>query len=97
MKAKTFQFSNKGQGSNLESPELGMVNRYLTAKEAAQYLNVSRRTIQRIVDAGKCKAYQDGRLLRFKREDLDQYMEVYCVPAYAMENKLKSNPFKLVS
>ena len=81
-------------GSNNETTE---IKRYLTANEAAIYLSVSRRTIQRIVDAGKCKAYQDGRILRFRAEDLDQYMEVFKVPAFRLEKELKSNPVQIAS
>ena len=64
---------------------------YLTAQQAAEYLNVSRRTIQRIVDAGKCRAYQDGRILRFRTEDLDRYMEAYSLRhGLLRENKLRT-------
>ena len=84
-----YNFSPTGQGPKVESPSKGTQMQYLTANQAAEYLNVSRRTIQRIVDAGKCKAYQDNRILRFRKEDLDQYMEVYRLPAYALEQRLE--------
>jgi excisionase family DNA binding protein len=44
---------------------------YLTKREAAQYLHVHPRTINRYIKAGKLKAYRGPGITRFKKEDLD--------------------------
>ena len=49
---------------------------WLNIDEAATYLRVSERTMRRAVADGGVKAYRVGgrRDLRFRREDLDDYM-----------------------
>ena len=50
---------------------------WLDIDDAAAYLRVSERTMRRAVAAGEIKAYRVGgrRDLRFRREDLDKFME----------------------
>ena len=49
-----------------------MPEKLLTKKEAAEYLGVSEKQIDELVDAGKLPAYRIGdKFLRFKHEHLD--------------------------
>ncbi|GEK21002.1 helix-turn-helix domain-containing protein [Cellulomonas xylanilytica] len=44
--------------------------------DSAAYLDVSPRTLDRLVDAGKLTAYRIGsRVVRFRRSDLDALLE----------------------
>ena len=48
---------------------------WFTREEAAEYLRVGTRTLDRWIVAGKLKAYKkSSRLVRLKREDLDSFM-----------------------
>lgn len=46
----------------------------LELEEVAKLLKVSKRTVQREVEAGKLEAFRVGRALRFTREAVDEYM-----------------------
>lgn len=48
---------------------------FLNVGEAAEYLTVSTRTLRRYVAEGRLAYYRVGRELRFKRADLDRYLE----------------------
>ncbi len=48
----------------------------LTADEAAEYLRVSRKTLYRLVAAGKIPGQKVGRSWRFRRGDLDAVLGV---------------------
>lgn len=55
-----------------------MNKKFLNTREASEYLNVSVRHLFRLRNEyGKVKFYQDGRIVRFKVEDLDAYIEQY--------------------
>lgn len=46
---------------------------WLTRQEAATYLRVCPETIDAMIKSGRVRAYRAGtRILRFRREDLDQ-------------------------
>jgi excisionase family DNA binding protein len=47
----------------------------LTADEAAEYLRVSRKTLYRLVSAGKVPGQKVGRSWRFRREDLVAFLK----------------------
>jgi excisionase family DNA binding protein len=47
----------------------------LSPQEMARYLNVSLKTIYRLVEGRAIPFYKIGRGLRFKREDIDEYMK----------------------
>jgi excisionase family DNA binding protein len=44
-------------------------------KEAAAYLGVSTKTIDRMVERGELESYKVGRLRRFDRSALDAYLD----------------------
>lgn len=45
------------------------------ADEVAKHLRVSKRTILREVEHGKLEAFRVGKALRFKREDVEKYID----------------------
>ena len=47
---------------------------YLTVKQMTSILQVSQRTIYRMIDSGKLPAYKLDRDWRIAREDLDQFL-----------------------
>jgi excisionase family DNA binding protein len=48
---------------------------YLTIDELSQYLNIKKSTLYSNVKSGGLPHYKVGRLLRFKKEDADRWME----------------------
>jgi excisionase family DNA binding protein len=57
------------QASATESP-------YLTYEEAARYCRCERTTIYRAVKAGKLRASGPGTAIRFRRDELDLWMDL---------------------
>ncbi len=52
---------------------------YLTIKEAADYLKVHPETIRRWVKEGKLPAYKGPKIVRFKKEDLDNVLALQVI------------------
>ena len=52
-----------------------MDEKLLTLDDLADYLNVSRRTTYRLLKGGDLPAYRIGSHLRFRREDIDGWLE----------------------
>lgn len=48
---------------------------WLGAKEAAQMLGITNRTLYRLLDEGKLPAYQLGRVFRLRRSDLEAFLQ----------------------
>lgn len=48
---------------------------YLTYEQAAAYCNVERTTIYRAVKAGRLRASGPGTAVRFRRDELDRWMD----------------------
>jgi excisionase family DNA binding protein len=48
---------------------------FLTTEEVLEYLNVNLRTIYRLIKAGKIPAVRVGRQWRFRRRDIDAWLE----------------------
>lgn len=48
---------------------------FLTTEEVLEYLNVNLRTVYRLIKAGKIPAVRVGRQWRFKRADIDAWLE----------------------
>lgn len=46
----------------------------MTRDEAANYLKVSKKTIDRWIRAGKLPAAKHGRIVRLRSEDIDAFM-----------------------
>ncbi|NJD04657.1 MAG: helix-turn-helix domain-containing protein [Ruminiclostridium sp.] len=47
----------------------------MTIEQATQYLQVSIRTIYRLIDSGDLKASKVGRVWRIRKIDIDDYLE----------------------
>jgi excisionase family DNA binding protein len=58
----------------------------LDKKGAAQYLDISERTIDNLRAAGKLACSKIGRLVKFRIEDLDDFVQKQTVPV-AIETK----------
>jgi excisionase family DNA binding protein len=54
---------------------------YMTPQEVMALCNVNKRYIQRIADEGRIPVFKMGRLLRFKRSDVEAYIEAQTRPA----------------
>lgn len=50
-------------------------HQWLGTKDAAAHLGVAERTLWRLVDEGRVRAYRPSRKFQFKRSDLDEYLE----------------------
>jgi excisionase family DNA binding protein len=48
---------------------------FLTTEEVLEYLNVNLRTVYRLIKAGSIPAVRVGRQWRFRKRDLDQWLE----------------------
>jgi excisionase family DNA binding protein len=50
-------------------------NEYFKIEDISAYLNIKTKTLYAMVEAGDIPHYRIGRLIRFKREDVDLWME----------------------
>ena len=57
-------------GINFPSDEI-----FLTTEEVLEYLQVNLRTVYRLIKAGKIPAVRVGRQWRFRRADLDEWID----------------------
>ena len=48
---------------------------WLTSTSAAELLGVHRKTVERLAKSGRLPVHRVGRLLRFRRSDVDAYLE----------------------
>ena len=62
-----------------------MIDQILTIKQVAEYLQVTEKTIYTLVQEGSLPAFKVRGQWRFKREDIDKWIE---------ENKKKNVPTK---
>ena len=64
------------QNSPAEAVHFGTLPRLLKKHEAAAYLQVTARYIERMVRLGRLRAFKPtGKLCRFRLSDLDSFME----------------------
>ena len=47
----------------------------MTAEEVLEYLQVNLRTVYRLIKAGKIPAVRVGRLWRFRKKDIDAWLD----------------------
>ncbi len=52
-----------------------MKNHALTIRQVAEYLQVTERTIYKLAWAGKLPGFKVGNTWRFKKEDIDEWIE----------------------
>ena len=48
---------------------------YLTITDASEYLNIKSKTLYAMAASGSIPHYKVGRLIRFKREEIDEWMD----------------------
>jgi excisionase family DNA binding protein len=72
--AATVEYDRKSSGSRDPSTHASRLAPLLTTKDAAQILNVSPRTIRRLIASGSIGAVRIGRSVRIKRRDLEALM-----------------------
>jgi len=53
----------------------GVDSPYLTPKEASDYCRVNRSTLWRAVKVGRLKQYGPGTAVRYRRDELDRFMD----------------------
>jgi putative molybdopterin biosynthesis protein len=51
------------------------MNNLLTVKEVTKILKISEATLYRLIRSGELRAWKVGKLLRFKKEDLNNVMK----------------------
>lgn len=49
--------------------------RWMSTKEAAEYLGVTLRSLYRFIDEGMVPAYKFGRVIRLQEADVDRFIE----------------------
>jgi excisionase family DNA binding protein len=52
-----------------------MEKTFLNIEQASAYLNIKRSFLYTLVEAGEVPHYKVGRLIRFKQDDIDEWME----------------------
>lgn len=53
---------------------MNKLNRYLTVKQAAEYMQVHPETIRKWAREGILPSYRRRKIIRFKKEDLDRLL-----------------------
>ncbi len=53
-----------------------------TKQHAAKHLNISTRTIDRLIFSGQLKAYKIGRSVRISQEQLDEFLEASVLDSF---------------
>jgi len=48
---------------------------WLSTKDAAARLGITQRTLYRFIDEGQITAYRFGRVIRLKRDEVDEFIE----------------------
>ncbi len=66
--------------------------RLLTMDEASEYLGISKLTLYGWVSARKIRFVKIGRLVKFKQQDLDQWIDGHTVMARSEAKKAESRP-----
>jgi len=64
--------------------------KFLTISEIANYLNIKEKTIYAKVEAGEIPCYRIGRLIRFKKDEIDAWIGTKKVVTINPEQKAKN-------
>jgi excisionase family DNA binding protein len=73
-------------GDPLEDEATAEIGEWLGTPAAAKYLGVVTRTLYRLVNDGQVPAFKFGRVIRFRRTDLDDYIERCRIQPGDLEN-----------
>lgn len=60
--------------------------RWMSTKEAADYLGVTLRSLYRFIDEGAVPAYKFGRVIRLKELDVEQFIEASRIQPGSLEH-----------
>ena len=52
---------------------------WLGSPAAATYLGISQRSVYKLADEGELRGYTLGRVIRFRRADLDAFLEAHII------------------
>ena len=63
------------ESASAKAREYRNFNEYLKIEDISAYLNIKTKTLYAMVESGDIPHYRIGRLIRFKREDVDSWME----------------------
>ncbi len=66
-----------------------MTKEFLDIHELSEFLSIKRSTLYAMVESGDLPHYRIGRLIRFKRNDLDAWIETYRREGTEIEKKAK--------
>lgn len=61
---------------------------WMSSKDAADYLGVSNRTLYKFVNSGQLPGYQFGRVFRFRRDELDAFIETLRIQPGSLDHLL---------
>ena len=59
---------------------------WLSTAEAAKHLGITSRTLYRFIDEGQIPGYRFGRVIRLKRDDVDQFIEASRIAPGTLEH-----------
>lgn len=62
---------------------------FLTIGELSEYLNLKRTNLYSMVESGELPHYRIGRLIRFKRDDVDRWLEGHRREGVNLDKKAK--------
>ena len=60
--------------------------KWMSTKEAAEYLGVTLRSLYRFIDEGDLTAYKFGRVIRLKDEDVERFIEASRIAPGTLEH-----------
>jgi excisionase family DNA binding protein len=60
--------------------------RWMSTKEAAEYLGVTLRSLYRFIDEGGLAAYKFGRVIRLKQDDVETFIEASRIAPGSLEH-----------
>lgn len=60
--------------------------RWMSTKDAAEYLGVNLRTLYRFIDEGDLVAYKFGRVIRMKADDVDRFIDAARIAPGSLEH-----------
>ena len=59
---------------------------WLSTAEAARYLGITPRTLDRVIDEGQITGYRFGRVIRLKQTDVDAFIDASKIAPGSLEH-----------
>ncbi|MGD0320338.1 MAG: helix-turn-helix domain-containing protein [Acidimicrobiales bacterium] len=60
--------------------------RWMSTRDAAEYLGVTLRSLYRFIDEGALTAYKFGRVIRLKEQDVEKFIEASRIAPGSLEH-----------